>query len=518
MKLCVLNTIITFILSENFVRILVTHGVSYLPKVDRIYVMKDGRITEKGTYLELLKRGGEFADFLIQHLTEEEDHNELTDAESEEIKQGLEATMGREGLQRRISQARSALTSVSSMASSSSRAKLKKEVKRRERTFSQSTTMDQVLESEVEVVTAPGQTLIADEKSEVGGVRWAVYAYYIRCIGVPFFSMTLLLLLAYQGFQLGGNIWLSVWTADPAAASGDQAAVNKYLAVYGVLGMFQSGFVFAGTACLMRGTLNASAQMHETMLARIMRAPMSFFDTTPLGRVLNRFSKDVDIVDVTVPVNLRMLTNQALIVGGTLVVICYALPIFISVVVPILIMYYLLQKFYVATARQVKRMESVTRSPIYSHFGETISGAVTIRAFNRVGDFVEENERKIDFNQACYYPTFASSRWLSVRLESVGNLIVLFAALFAVLGRETIDPGRVGLALSYALNVTGAMNMLVRMTSEIETNMVSAERIGEYQQVPQEAPFDAPEGQPEPSKEWPQYGVVEFDNYQTRYC
>lgn len=115
----------------------------------------------------------------------------------------------------------------------------------------------------------------------------------------------------------------------------------------------------------------------------------------------------------------------------------------------------------------------------------------------------------------CYYPTFVSSRWLSVRLESIGNLIILFASLFAVLSRDSMDPGKVGLSLSYALNVTGAMNLLVRMTSEIETNMVSVERISEYQNTPQEAPFDIPHQ--DPPKEWPQYGVVKFENYQTRY-
>ena len=99
-------------------------------------------------------------------------------------------------------------------------------------------------------------------------------------------------------------------------------------------------------------------------------------------------------------------------------------------------------------------MESITRSPIYTHFGETISGAPTIRAYRRVDHFIEESEKKVDFNQVCYYPTFVSSRWLSVRLETIGNLVILFASLFAVLFRYKMDPGKVGLSLSYALNVT----------------------------------------------------------------
>ena len=110
---------------------------------------------------------------------------------------------------------------------------------------------------------------------------------------------------------------------------------------------------------------------------------MSFFDTTPTGRMLNRFSKDIDILDTTIPMNFRMLFNQSLNVLGTVFVVVFAMPVFILVVIPIAVVYYFIQKFYVATARQVKRMESISRSPIYNHFSETITGASTIRAFNR---------------------------------------------------------------------------------------------------------------------------------------
>merc|ERR1719283_342862 len=160
-------------------------------------------------------------------------------------------------------------------------------------------------------------------------------------------------------------------------------------------------------------------------------------------------------------------------------------------------------------------MESVTRSPIYSHFGETIIGASTARAYDRTQDFIVENERRIDVNQQCYYPTYVSSRWLSVRLEVLGNTIIMFAALLAVIARGNIDPGIGGLSLSYALNVTGSLNMLVRMSSEVETNMVSVERISEYQEIVQEAPFDVPEN--DPGESWPENGVIKFENYQTRY-
>lgn len=131
------------------------------------------------------------------------------------------------------------------------------------------------------------------------------------------------------------------------------------------------------------------------------------------------------------------------------------------------------------------------------------------------GEFIRTNERKIDENQICYYPTFVSSRWLAVRLETIGNIVILFAALFAVLARDVMDPGLVGLSLSYALTVTQSLSYLVTMISEVETNMVGVERIKEYQEIIEEAPLKITDQ--DPPSEWPQYGEVKFDNYQTRY-
>ena len=209
-------------------------------------------------------------------------------------------------------------------------------------------------------VVATGEKLIDEEKAEEGGVKWSVYRYYLKCIGYAWSLLTIVFYAAFQGFQLAANIVLSSWSTD-AAASTDTSVRDKYLGIYGGLGMLQSLFILLASSYVMIGTLNAATKMHGTMLARIIRSPMSYFDTTPLGRILNRFSKDIDIVDVTVPMNIRMLLTQSFNVIGTLFVICFANPLFLTVVVPIVLMYYFLQKFYVATARQVKRMEAITR-------------------------------------------------------------------------------------------------------------------------------------------------------------
>lgn len=121
-----------------------------------------------------------------------------------------------------------------------------------------------------------------------------------------------------------------------------------------------------------------------------------------------------------------------------------ATPLFLAVILPVAAAYYFIQKFYVPTSRQLKRLESITRSPIYTHFGETLSGLSTIRAYGASQRFINESDQKVDYNQMCSHPTVISNRWLAIRLEFCGNCIILFAALFAVMSQGTIDPGLAG--------------------------------------------------------------------------
>lgn len=158
-----------------------------------------------------------------------------------------------------------------------------------------------------------------------------------------------------------------------------------------------------------------------------------------------------------------------------------------AVIVPLAILYYFIQNFYVATSRQLKRIESVTRSPIYSHFSETITGQSTIRAYGAQSRFITDSELRVDYNQKCTYPGIIANRWLSVRLEFIGGLVIFFAALFAVLGRETISGEIVGLSITYALQITMILSWLVRFTAEVETNIVANERMEEYSQETTEA-------------------------------
>ena len=172
-------------------------------------------------------------------------------------------------------------------------------------------------------------------------------------------------------------------------------------------------------------------------------------------------------------------------------------------------------RIYIASSRQLKRLESVSKSPIFSHFGETVNGVSTIRAYGMERQFALQSENTVDENQRAGFPAIVSNRWLAVRLETVGNFISFCAALLAVLGRDTLSPGLIGLSVSYALSITQALTWLVRMACEAETNIVAVERIQEYSESPTEAPWEIEDTKP--SGDWPAVGKIEFQKYSTRY-
>ncbi|KPU73781.1 uncharacterized protein Dana_GF14209, isoform O [Drosophila ananassae] len=494
-------------------RVLVTHGVTFLPQVDSIYVMKAGEISESGTFDQLVKNKGAFADFIIQHL---QDGNE-EEEELNQIKRQISSTADDPELigsvEKAIKLARteslSDSISVTSADSLMGRGNsLRRRAKRQDSHDSVASAASLKKKQEVE------GKLIETEKSQTGGVDFAVYKHYIKSVGIFLSVATLVLNFVFQAFQIGSNLWLTKWANDQRVEN-DTSLRDMYLGVYGAFGFGQGLTSFFSDLAPALGTLHAAYVLHSMLLDNVLKSPMTMFDTTPVGRILSRFSKDVESVDQKMPQVISDCLWCAYEVLATIVVISLSTPIFLAVIVPIAILYYFAQRFYVATSRQLMRLESVSRSPIYSHFGETVTGASTIRAYN-VGDrFIEESDAKVDKNQVCKYPSVIANRWLAIRLEMVGNLIILFASLFAVLGGQT-NPGLVGLSVSYALQVTQTLNWLVRMTSDIETNIVSVERIKEYGETKQEAPWELEADKNKP-KNWPEEGRVEFQNFQVRY-
>lgn len=365
----------------------------------------------------------------------------------------------------------------------------------------------------------PGPTeetwkLVEADKAQTGQVKLSVYWDYMKAIGLFISFLSIFLFLCNHVASLASNYWLSLWTDDPIV-NGTQEHTKVRLSVYGALGISQGITVFGYSMAVSIGGIFASRRLHLDLLHNVLRSPISFFERTPSGNLVNRFSKELDTVDSMIPQVIKMFMGSLFNVIGACIIILLATPMAAVIIPPLGLIYFFVQRFYVASSRQLKRLESVSRSPVYSHFNETLLGVSVIRAFEEQERFIRQSDLKVDENQKAYYPSIVANRWLAVRLECVGNCIVLFASLFAVISRHSLSAGLVGLSVSYSLQVTAYLNWLVRMSSEMETNIVAVERLKEYSETEKEAPWQIQDMAP-PS-DWPQVGRVEFRDYGLRY-
>uniref|UniRef100_A0A4X2LLY1 ATP binding cassette subfamily C member 3 n=1 Tax=Vombatus ursinus TaxID=29139 RepID=A0A4X2LLY1_VOMUR len=445
-------------------RILVTHGVSFLSQADLIIVLGDGRVSEAGSFSALLQQEGAFAEFLRNYVPDDDNFQE------EDSATGISLYTNAICLRIPLSLVSYGLLSHL-------------------------------------LLTAISAFLALQ-------VKLSVFWAYAKAVGLCISVTVCFLYTCQSAAAIGANIWLSDWTNEPVI-NGTQSNTSLRLGVYAALGILQGIFVMMSSFTLAIGGIQAARTLHNNLLANKMHSPQFFYDTTPSGRILNRFSKDIYVIDEVIPPTILMLLGTFFNSASTLVVIMSSTPLFVVVILPLAGLYIFVQRFYAATSRQLKRLESVSRSPIYSHFSETVTGASVIRAYRRSQDFMAISDAKVDANQKSCYPNIISNRWLGIRVEFVGNCVVFFAALFAVIGRQSLNPGLVGLSVSYALQVTLSLNWMVRMASDLENNIVAVERVREYSETKTEAPWVIEGSRPPP--DWPHQGEVEFVNYSVRY-
>ncbi|XP_036386238.1 canalicular multispecific organic anion transporter 2 isoform X2 [Megalops cyprinoides] len=494
-------------------RILVTHGISFLPQVDNIVVMVEGRVSEMGSYQDLLKQNGAFAEFLrnyaMEDITEEEEATvAMIEEEGDFPDDALSNHTDMVDNEPVVNETRRQFIRQISVISADGENPKKMSVRMRR------CSERKHVEPQPEKKQPQVDKLIQAETAETGRVKLKVFWEYARAVG-PLLSLFICFLYGCQNAAaIGANIWLSEWTND-ALDNRTEHNIHKRVGVYAALGISQGILVMISSFTLALGNIGAARKLHSALLENKFHTPQSFFDTTPIGRIINRFSKDIYVIDEVLPSTILMFLGTLFASISTMIVIISSTPIFAVVIFPLALIYFFVQRFYVATSRQLKRLESVSRSPIYSHFSETITGTSVIRAYRRQDAFVLISDMKVDENQKSYYPGIVSNRWLGVRIEFIGNCIVLFAALFAVISKDSLSPGLVGLSVSYALQVTMSLNWMVRMTSDLESNIVAVERVKEYSETQTEAPWEIEDKKPPP--QWPAQGKVEFHDYSVRY-
>ncbi|QHO54776.1 ABC transporter C family member [Arachis hypogaea] len=334
-----------------------------------------------------------------------------------------------------------------------------------------------------------GSKLIKEEERETGKVSLHIYKLYCTeafgwwgIIGVIFLSVV------WQASMMASDYWLAYETS---------AELLRSYSVT-ILGLRTAQIFFS------------------QILHSILHAPMSFFDTTPSGRILSRASTDQTNVDIFIPLFLQFVVAMYITVISIFIITCQNSWPTVFLLLPLLWLNIWYRGYFLSTSRELTRLDSITKAPVIHHFSESISGVMTIRAFEKQKEFCDENVNRVNANLRMDFHNFSSNAWLGFRLELLGSLVFCISAMFMImLPSSVIKPENVGLSLSYGLSLNSVLFWAIYMSCFIENKMVSVERIKQFTNIPSEATWNIKDRLP-PSN-WPGQGNVDIKDLQVRY-
>lgn len=444
---------------KNKTRIVVTHRLEHLNQFDKVFFIQDGTITASGKYEELVEKSSEFREFYAEHSKS----RDKTAPEEEVAAKKESSNSGPDKLVR----------------------------------------------------------ITEDEDRETGAVKKTIYFDYIKSLGgddkktrpwilTMLFAGALFVALA----PLIQKAWLSYYSTHQNKMTAIYA-----IGLYGVIGICVLVLSLLNNFFWLERGIKSGKNMHDKMLSSVLSAPVRFFDSTPVGRIIQRFSRDIESVDVYLQWSFISVVNCLLQITVSVCLILALVPFMIVVIAPVLFAYYIIQKNYRSPAREAKRFDSVARSPRYSHFKETLQGLVVIRSFSKEKWFMESFYQKLAESQRMFYSHYMLNRWFSSRIPMIGGVISMSTAVGITISAYYgwMNAGTAGLVTLYSLSFWGYLNWGVRMFADIESRMTSIERLKFFANIPAE-PQVLKATETMLASVWPPQGELVAENIKVRYA
>lgn len=470
--------------------VLVTHKLQYLPHADWIIAMKDGTIQREGTLKDFQRSECQLFEHwktLMNRQDQELEKETVVERKVTEPPQGLpRAVSSKDGF------------------------------------------LQDEDEEEEEVAESEEDDNLSSLLHQRAKIPWRACAKYLSSAGILLLSLLVFSQLLKHMVLVAIDYWLAKWTdsaltLSPAARNcslSQECSLDQtvYAMVFTVLCSLGIVLCLVTSVTVEWTGLKVAKRLHRSLLNRIILAPMRFFETTPLGSILNRFSSDCNTIDQHIPSTLECLSRSTLLCVSALAVISYVTPVFLVALLPLAIMCYFIQKYFRVASRDLQQLDDTTQLPLLSHFAETVEGLTTIRAFRYEARFQQKLLEYTDSNNIASLFLTAANRWLEVRMEYIGACVVLIAAATSIsnsLHRE-LSAGLVGLGLTYALMVSNYLNWMVRNLADMEIQLGAVKRI--HGLLKTEA--ESYEGLLAPSlipKNWPDQGKIQIQNLSVRY-
>lgn len=497
--------------------VFVTHQLQYLSQCDGIIVLTNGRITERGKHSDLMAKNGEYSNLITTFYTQDDSEKE------EELVNSIPGSPQSESCMR-----------LRTFSSTSQRSGSHKPG-----FHQQSSVMSAASGGEKEDLKKAGRLMVTEEIGR-GQVTSKTYWDYVKAAGGVFVSSIVIIMFILNiGVQTASSWWLSYWLDQgggnitiPVGNMSNSTNVTMvtvmstnirdnpdmefYVTVYGLSVIAIVILMLLRAVIFMKVTLHASSKMHDNIFSKVLACPMKFFDTTPIGRIINRFAADMDEIDVRLPGNMEIFLQNILLIIFALVSISYVSLWFLIALVPLTFFFVLLNVLFTSCIRQLKRLDSTTRSPLLSHVQASVQGISTIHAFGKSQDFVNKFHQLLDTNTVPYFLFCSSNRWLAVRLDIISVTVIAVTGLLVIVNYESMTPAMAGMALAFAIQMTGLFQFSIRMAIETEARFTSVERLNHYsREVESEGETVVKDNRPH--GDWPSDGSITFKKYKMRY-